>query len=93
MEIGHKEQKKKGTFFVEENGETLAKLEYFHSAPDEITIYHTEVNAKLHGKHIGDKLVEAVVNFARENGVKVVPTCSFANKVIDRTPEYQDVLA
>ena len=93
MEIKHEEQKKKGTFFVEENGERLAKLEYFHSAPGKITIYHTEVNAKLQGKHIGGKLVEAAVNFARENSLTIVPTCSFAKKVIDRTPEYQDVLA
>lgn len=92
MDIKH-EEGKKGVFFVEENSERLAELEYFHSAPGQITVYHTGVNEKLRGQHVGDQLVAAVVNFARENGFKIVPTCPFTKKVIDRTPEFQDVLA
>jgi predicted GNAT family acetyltransferase len=93
MEIGHDEQKKKGLFFVEENGERSAKLEYFYSAPGAITVYHTEVDEKLRGQSIGDKLVAAAVGYARESGLKIVPTCPFAKKVFDRTREFQDVLA
>ena len=93
MDIKHLEHKKKGMFFVEEDGERLAERDYFASAPGQITAYHTEVGEKLRGQHVGDKLVEAVVNFARKNGLKIVPTCSFTKKVIDRTPEFQDVLA
>jgi len=92
MDIKH-EERKKGVFFVEQDGERLAELEYFRSAPGEITVYHTGVDEKLRGQHVGDQLVAAVVNFARENGLKIVPTCQFTKKVIDRTPEYQDVLA
>ena len=93
MKIEHKDGKKKGVFFIEENGERLAELAYFESAPDEITIYHTEVSDKLRGEGIGQDLVGAAVSFAREKGLKIVPTCPYAKKVIDRTPEFQDVLA
>lgn len=93
MEIKHEELKKKGVFFIEEDGERIAELEYFASAPGEITVYHTGVKEKFRGRHIGDKLVASVVNHARENRLKIVPTCPFTKKVIDRTPEYQDVLA
>lgn len=93
MEIKHEELKKKGVFFIDEGGERIAELEYFASAPGAITVYHTGVNEKFRGRHIGDKLVAAVVNHARENRLKIVPTCPFTKKVIDRTPEYQDVLA
>jgi len=93
MRIEHKEEKKKGVFFIEENGERLAELAYFESAPDEITVYHTEVSDKLRGEGIGQDLVGAAVSFARENKLKIVPTCPYAKKVIDRTPEFQDVLA
>ena len=92
MEIKHQEQKKKGVFFIEEGDERVAELEYFTSAPGVITVYHTGVNEKLRGHHIGDKLVAAVVDYARENRLKIVPTCPFTKKVIDRTPEFQDVL-
>ena len=93
MEIQHENNKKKGAFFIEDKGERLAELQYFYSVPSEITAYHTEVDERLRGQKIGDKLVAALVGFARENGLKVVPTCPFTKKVIDRTPEFQDVLA
>ena len=93
MDIGHEEKKKKGVFFFDENRERLARLEYFHSAPGVITVYHTEVDEKLRGQHAGDKLVAAAVEYARENDLKIIPTCSFAKKVVDRTPEFQDILA
>ncbi len=91
--IEHEETRKKGVFFVEENGERLAEMLYFHSNPGEITIYHTEVDPKLAGKGIGRDLIAAGVEFARKNGLKIVPTCSYTKKVIDKTPEFQDVLA
>lgn len=93
MDIEHEEKKKKGAFFIENEGERLAKIEYFHSGPGRITVYHTEVNEKLRGKHVGEQLVAAAVNYARKNDLKIIPTCSFTKKVIDRTPEFQDVLA
>ncbi|CAN5372889.1 GNAT family N-acetyltransferase [soil metagenome] len=93
MEIKHEEHKKKGVFYIDEDGERLAELEYFDSAPGEITIHHTGVNEKLRGQKVGDKLVAAAVSFAREKGLKIVPICPFTQKVIDRTPEFQDILA
>jgi predicted GNAT family acetyltransferase len=93
MDISHEDSGKKGAFAVDADDERLAKLEYFVSASGEITIYHTEVSEKLRGQHVGDKLVAAAVAYARDNKLKVVATCPFAKKVIDRTPEFQDVLA
>jgi predicted GNAT family acetyltransferase len=82
----------KGEFYVEQNGGRLARLQYFHSRPGEINVYHTEVDDKLAGRGIGKKLVEATVAYARENNLKILATCRFAKKVIDKTPEFQDVL-
>jgi uncharacterized protein len=93
MEIGHEEKKKKGAFFIEENGERLAELRYFKSAPGTITIYHTEVEEKFRGEGIGQDLVGAAVNYARAHKLKIVPECPYAKKVIERTPGFQDVVA
>ena len=93
MQIEHKQQKQKGTFFIDENGERLAELDYFKSAPGEMTIYHTEVNEKFRGEGIGQDLVGAAVEYARQNKLKIVATCPYAKKVIDETPGFQDVLA
>lgn len=93
MNLKHEEKGRKGSFYFEKDSERLAKLEYVTSTAAEMTIYHTEVDEKLRGEGVGEALVEAAVKHARESRLKVIPTCSFAKAVIDRTPKFQDVLA
>lgn len=94
VEIKHDKQNRKGTFYVERDGERLGVIEYFVSDPGrEITVFHTEVDARLRGEGVGHDLVAAVVDYARSGGLKIVATCPYAKKVIDRTPGFQDVLA
>lgn len=92
MDIQREEHGRKGAFFIDEEGEWVAELTYFRSADNTITVDHTEVDPKLQGQNIGRKLVEAAVNYARENGLKIKPVCPYTRKVIDSTPEFQDVL-
>lgn len=93
MEIQQEEHGRNGAFFIDEDGEWVAEMTYVRSGPDTIIIDHTEVDEKLGGQGIGKKLVEAAVDFARANGLKIKPLCPYTRKVIDSTPEYQDVLA
>ena len=93
MEIQRDEHGKNGAFFIDENGEWIAELAYVRSGDGEITITHTEVDDKLKGQGVGEELVKAVVGYARDNSLKIKAQCKFAKKVIDETPEYQDVLA
>jgi len=92
MDILH-EDGEKGEFYIEQAGERLARLQYFHSRPGEINIYHTEVSDRLSGQGIGKKLVKAAVEYARANKLKIIASCPFASKIIDRTLEFHDVLA
>ena len=93
MKINREEHGKKGAFFIEQDGEWVAEMTYVKSGENEITIDHTEVDGSLQDKGIGKDLVEAGVKYARENNLKIVPVCPFVKKVIDETPEFQDVLA
>ena len=81
-----------GSFYIDNDGERLGHMDFLIK-DGVMNIYHTEVNEKLHGQHMGDKLVEAGVNFARENQLKILPTCTFARSVFNRVKAYQDVLA
>ena len=87
------EETRKGTLFTEKDGERLAELRFFRSGAGRMTIYHTEVNENLRETGFGTELVAEAVKYARENALKIVPTCPFARKVIEGTPEFQDVLA
>ena len=93
MDIKLEEMRKKGSFFIEEGGQRVAELQYFHSAQGQITIYHTEVDEKLRGKGVGEDLVAKAVSYAREKDLKIVAQCPYARKVIERTAEYKDILA
>ncbi len=93
MEINREESEGKGKFFIEESGKQIALMTYKKAGADKIVIDHTEVDESLQGEGIGNDLVEAGVKFARENNLKIVATCPFAKKVIDETPEFQDVLS
>jgi uncharacterized protein len=92
MMIQQNDDGKRGSFYVKDGDEELALMTYKWSSPNVFTIEHTEVSEKLEGKGIGKQLVQRAVEFAREKGYKMIAQCSFARAIINKTPEYQDVL-
>lgn len=55
------------------------------------TVTHTGVRPEYRGGDIARTLVDKIVNTAREAGVKLNATCSYAVKVLERTSEYHDI--
>ena len=93
MQIKRDEHGRKGAFFIDEGGEWVAELTYFRSGEGEITIDHTEVDEKLRGNGVGEDLVKAAVDFARENDLKIKLACPYAEKIFSEHPDYGDVRA
>lgn len=91
MKIEREEKNQRGAFFIEQDGNWLAEMAYGIS-DDRLIIYHTEVNDALKGRHIGQQLVSAGVDYARKKSLKIVPLCTFAKAIIDKTDAFQDVL-
>lgn len=92
MEIKHQENQSKGKFYYAVEGKQLAEMTYTYAGNDKIIIDHTEVDDSLRGQGVGYKLVEASVQFARENNISILPLCPFANAVFRKKKEYSDVL-
>lgn len=92
MKIQHEFDGKKGSFFIEENGNCLAEMAYVMAGDTKMIIEHTEVDVSLRGQGIGKKLQAELVDHVREKGIKVVPLCPFAKATFDRVTEWQDVL-
>ena len=67
-------------------------MTFVFAGPNKIIIDHTEIFPGNEGKGLGKKIVSKAVETAREKQWKVIPLCPFAKKVIDKTPEFQDVL-
>ena len=55
-------------------------------------IYHTEVPNQYQGKGLAAKLATASLEWAREQGFKVITTCSYATSFMAKHPEYQDLV-
>lgn len=54
---------------------------------------HTFVPPAMRGQGVAQKLVEALVADAREQGFKIVPQCSYVEALFRRHPEWADLLA
>ena len=60
---------------------------------ERISFVHTEVPQELEGQGVGSRLVEGALQQVREEGLKVVPLCSFVRHFIETHPETQDLVA
>jgi len=59
----------------------------------EINLYHTFTDPALRGKGLAAQVVRAALEFAKENNLKVVPTCSYVHAFITKNKEYQELVA
>lgn len=78
-------------FELEQDGQA-AFLEYEQDG-DRLAITHTVVPEAIGGRGIAGRLVQAVMEHARQAGLKVVPRCSYAAAWARKHPEFADILA
>jgi uncharacterized protein len=58
-----------------------------------LAITHTVVPPEIGGRGIAAQLVEAALGFARAEGLKVEPRCSYAEAYMRKHPEHADLKA
>jgi uncharacterized protein len=69
----------------------LAVCEYRRRG-DTLLMTHTEVPPALGGRGIAAALVQAALTWAREQGLRVRPLCSYVAAYMKRHPQTQDLL-
>lgn len=72
-------------------GDDVAFADY-RLAPGVVTFPHTVVPEAFSGKGVAGRLAETALAWARAEGLKVKPTCSFFAAYIKRHAEHQDLL-
>lgn len=70
----------------------LGVLDY-QLSPGRVTFNHTGVPPAYQGQGLAARLVEAGLQWARAEGLKVVPACSYVQSYIQRHPEWQSLVA
>jgi predicted GNAT family acetyltransferase len=90
--IRHERADRGGLFLLEEDGQQVGELHYQLSG-GRMLITHTEVAAHLRGGGLAQELVEAAARWARTEKLKILPLCSYAGAVLQRSPRHADLLA
>lgn len=88
MSVEHKPEESR---FVAELSGSEAELTYRKVNETTLDYEHTYVPPELRGAGLGGRLVKAALEYAREKGYKVRPTCPFVADYIDRHPEYSEL--
>ncbi len=57
-----------------------------------MVLMHTVVPPSARGMGIGGKLVKYVLDYARNNGLKIIVYCSFVAKYLEKHTEYADLI-
>jgi len=76
-----------------QEGEVIGEITYSDTNNGMWIIDHTYVDPAHRNQQIGEQLVAEIVNWAREENVKLLPLCPFAKKEFEQQSDYQDVQA
>lgn len=83
----------KNKFYIGANEEEPIGLLNYHIEKAVFIIEHVYVTKELRGQELGVKLVAKAVAFARENKLKIISYCSYAEKVLTENHNYGDVFS
>ena len=68
----------------------LSKLDYMQEGKN-FVITHVGVHPDHRGQGVAAKIVEAGLQYARQNALRVIPMCSYAAAYIRRNPQHMEL--
>jgi len=88
MQIEHKQTAVHGEFTIGRD----AIMTYRKVGEGHIEVNHTRVAREAQGRGLAAQLYRAMIQYARSQGLKVTPTCSYVVRMFERFPEDRDLL-
>ncbi len=92
MEVEHQDLDNKGRFYIGDKINKKSEMTYSKAGDSLIIIDHTDVSEELRGTGAGKQMLMKAVEYARNNGLKILPLCPFAKSVFDKDKSISDVL-
>ncbi|MFC5409578.1 GNAT family N-acetyltransferase [Larkinella bovis] len=78
-------------FVIQEGEEKIGEM-VVGLSDQYLTAYHTEVVPQKEGKGLAGQLLAAMVDYARQHQLKVIPLCPYVNAQFRRHPDlYEDI--
>lgn len=79
-------------FAADLNGKK-AFINYIKQEDGIFNLTHTEVPPEFEGKGVGSRLVKQTLEQIKAEDAKVIPSCPFVARYIERHPEYKSLIA
>jgi predicted GNAT family acetyltransferase len=92
MDLDVKHDEKGGKYYALVDGRESV-CDYHAAGNGTLNFSHTFVPPELRGRGIADELVRQALEDVLARGLKVIPSCWFVRRYIDRHPRYQALLA
>lgn len=83
---------KQNSMFVTEMEGKEAYLRYAMRGEDVIDFIYTYTPPELRGKGLAEKIVREGFLYAKENKLKVIPTCPYINFFLSKNEEFRSLL-
>ncbi len=73
-------------------GDQVAVLDYVIDHEGDLVLTHAGTPSALEGQGIAGKVTRDALEYAKANGLRVVPLCSYVSAYIRRHPEYRPLV-
>lgn len=86
------EDGRRGKIILLENDIPAGEMTYVWAGKNKFIIDHTETYEDFGGKGYGKKLVLKGIEYAKEKGVKIIPLCTYAKKVMEANKDFHEMI-
>lgn len=93
VRLSHEDSGSSGRFVIYDDDVFAGEMTYTRRNDGNIVIDHTGVESAFGGKGYGGLLLAEAVGYARREGIKIVPVCSFVAAHFAKDPTIADLEA
>lgn len=93
VRLSHEDSGSRGRFVIYDDDVFAGEMTYTRRKDGNIVIDHTGVESAFGGKGYGGLLLAEAVGYARREGIKIVPVCSFVAARFAKDPTIANVKA
>lgn len=86
------EDGRRGKFNILENNIPAGEMTYVWAGENKFIIDHTETFEGFSGKGYGKQLVMKGIEYAKQKGVKIIPLCPYAKKVMEEDESLHEMI-